>query len=299
MKIAVIILNWNQTEATMRCIGNLLTWKRLKPQLWIVDNASRGANCTPPFPAHPALTCLFNKQNLGFAGGNNTALRQILPTGADTVLLLNNDAAIGEDQAAELMRALADNPGFGIVGPLLEEQHGRRKLISAGGRDMARHVCTRRLFPDKATPQQKAAPVEVDYVPGTAALIRADVFRTAGLLEEAYFFSGEMADFCRRARAAKWRCAVIPGVCIRHDTSAGPLRATLYRYYTLRNRFLFVRRNELQRQKFFLFIWTFCGILTVLYAYLRGRPKEARAARQAVQDGLSGKFGNRNALFGL
>jgi GT2 family glycosyltransferase len=80
------------------------------------------------------------------------ALGEVASSGAGAVLLLNNDAAITEDHALDLLAALENNPRLGVVGPLLEERYGNHRTFSAGGRDMARYRHTRRVYPtaDKA-----------------------------------------------------------------------------------------------------------------------------------------------------
>jgi GT2 family glycosyltransferase len=130
-------------------------------------------------------------------------------------------------------------------------------------------------------------------------MIRADLLKTIGLLDEDYFFSGEMADFCRRTRMAGWTCAISSQSIAIHEPQFNAVRETLYLYYTLRNRFLFIRRHEpKQLQRLFMF-WLGCGTLMAVFACLRGRPAQARAALLAMRDGLKGRLGNRNELFGL
>ena len=47
------------------------------------------------------------------------------------------------------------------------------------------------------------------WVIGAAMMVRADVFRTIGNLDENYFFYGEELDFCRRALAAGFKIGVV------------------------------------------------------------------------------------------
>lgn len=297
MKLAVIILNWNQAAATIRCVDSVQAWKRVMPAVWVGDNASNdGSRETIPRSC-PAVSYIYGAVNLGFAGGNNVALRKLVAGGTDAVLLLNNDAVIGEDQVLSLLENLRANPRLGIVGPLLEERHGNRRMIVAGGRDMARCPRTRIIRPDKPAGAALLSPV--DYVPGAAAMIRVDLLRSVGLFDEDFFFSGELADLCRRSRAAGWACAVSSSALATHAPAGGALRATLYLYYTLRNRFLFVRKHEPGNIRRLFAFWLGVGALMAALALLRGRPAQARAAWLALRDGLAGRYGNRNELFNL
>ena len=300
MHVAAVILNWNQADATLRAAGALRAWARPPDAVWIVDNASTDASRTRIPARCPEARYLYSEVNRGFAGGVNLALRRALESPAEAVLILNNDAALPEDAARRLQEALAADPRLAAVGPLLDESDGARPRLTAGGRDIDRRFETRiRVKPSGAGLAGGDAVRPVDYVPGAAALVRAAAFRSVGLFDEAYFFSGEMADLCRRARVAGWHCAIFPRAVAVHEPGAGAIRSTLYRYYTLRNRFLFVSRHEPERRRRLFAFWTACGVLMAALAYVRGRPAQARAAWWGLRDGLAGRFGNRNELFGV
>ncbi len=296
MRWHAVILNWNQAAATAAAVEALQSWRRPPDAVWIVDNASEDGSRDLLPRRCPAARLLPADTNLGFAGGNNLALRRLLDSDAEAALLLNNDAALPAEDGERLLEALASDPRLGAVGPLIEERRGERCLLTAGGRDIARHLDTR--IPAGAAPEA-AALGAVDYVPGTAALLRAAALRAVGLLGEAYFFGGEMADWCRRARDRGYRCAVCRGARATHAAADSPARDTLYRYYTLRNRFLY--RRQWYRGPAGAALdagWTVVGLAMAARALAAGRPAAARAAWLALRDGLGGRFGNRNAAFG-
>lgn len=298
MNLAVVILNWNQAAATIGCVEAVAAWTRLAPDIWVVDNASQDGSRGLIAQQCPAAHVLASDRNLGFAGGNNLALRQILVARSDVVLLLNNDAVIAEDQVQHLLAELEMNPRAGVIGPLLDERRGPEQVFTAGGRDIARHIGTRHEYPKADLPALIATHrlLDVDYVPGTVALIRADVLRRVGLFDEDYFFSGEMADFCRRAGEADYTSAICSRARAVHEPGGGA-RSTLYRYYTLRNRFLYIRKFYQSRRGSYACFWSAVGLVMAARSLIRGHPAEARAAWRALRDGLAGQFGNRNELF--
>ncbi|MDP2989650.1 MAG: glycosyltransferase family 2 protein [Kiritimatiellota bacterium] len=305
MNLAVVILNWNQAAATIRCVEAVAAWMHVAPDIWVVDNASQDGSRDLIPKQCPTAHILASDSNLGYAGGNNLALRRILSRypperrDRDVVLLLNNDAVIAEDQVQHLLTELATHPHLGVVGPLLAERRGREQVFTAGGRDIARHLGTRHECPVPDLPALIATHrlLDVDYVPGTVALVRAEVFRTVGLFDEDYFFSGEMADFCRRAGAQGYASAICSRAWATHKPVGGA-RSTLYRYYTLRNRFLYIRKFYPSRRALFACLWSAVGLAMAARSLIQGRPAEARAAWHALRDGLAGRFGNRNELFG-
>lgn len=298
--MAVIILNWNQAAATIRCIEAVAAWKHLAPEIWVVDNASQDGSRNLIPQQCPAIHFLASESNRGFAGGNNLALRGILSSRSDAVLLLNNDAVISEDQVILLMAELATHAHLGIVGPLLDERRGQKQVFTAGGRDIARHLVTRHEQTAENLPALIATHqlLEADYVPGTVALVRTEVFRNAGLFDEDYFFSGEMADFCRRAAERGYIRAICTRAWAKH-APGGAARSTLYRYYTLRNRFLYIRKFNRSQRALYTGLWSAIGLAMAARSLAVSQPAEARAAWHALRDGLTGRFGNRNGLFGV
>lgn len=299
MNLAVVILNWNQAAATIRCVEAVAAWTHVAPDIWVVDNASQDGSRNLIPKQCPTAHFLANDSNMGFAGGNNLTLRRIMSSRADVVLLLNNDAVIAEDQVQHLLAEFETHPRLGVVGPLLEERRGQEQILTAGGRDIARHLETRSRLSAGSVPALIATHqlLDVDYVPGTVAFVRAEVVRIVGLFDEDYFFSGEMADFCRRAGAQGYTNAICPRARATHEPGGGA-RFTLYRYYTLRNRFLYIRKFYQSRHALFAFGWSAVGLAMAACSLALGRPAEARAAWRALCDGLTGQFGNRNAWFG-
>ncbi len=286
MQLAVVILNWNRTDDTIRCARSVAGWIRLKPSIWLVDNASQDGKRL--IGAIPGATVLANTDNLGFAGGNNVAFRHILEQGsADAILLLNNDAEIGEADVQALLDSLAQNPDLAVVGPRLREVDARGHSIEyAGGRDIARHLRTRR----HANPAHQAGLLQTAYVPGAAVLVRTEALNVLGLFDEDFFFSGELADFCERARKRGLRCAVrLDATAIHRLEAAAAQRDTLHAYYALRNRFLFVRKH---RPAWRLLYWSLQGRILAGRAFLQGRRGLARSLAQAVKDGRSSHFGS-------
>lgn len=296
-EISVVFLNWNRIDATLASLRRASGWTRVAPALWVVDNASADGAAARIAAEFPAVRLIASAVNRGFGGGNNLALREIAQ---GYVLLLNNDAVIAEDDVLLLAAALDRHPEIAVVGPLFTREGRREEVVAVGGRDIARHAGTHR-GPHHLSHEQLAgdAPVPVAYVPGTAAMLRARLVGEIGLLDEDYFFGGELADLCERARRRGYGSAVVPSARAWHDTAlASGLRETLYPYYVLRNRFLFVRKFR-RRWRFLLIpLWTAYGVVSVLAAALRGRWRRARVAALALGDGLAGRFGGQNERVG-
>lgn len=287
---AIVILNWNNASDTIATIQAIETWKTLSPTIWVVDNGSKDDSVERIQRACPDLRLLLSDHNLGFAAGNNLAIRKGLEEGRSTAfLLLNNDAVITEQGAQQLLTTLRGT-GAGIVGPILRDPPPEATLQAAGGLSPVWRVSTHM----NQIPNDQA-PYPVDYVPGTAILIATEVFQRVGLLDEAYFISGEIADFCLRARRCGYLPLIDPSVTVYHDTGrSSELRVAFYTYYFLRNRFLFVRKFCRGWWAVPALYWSLFALGSILGSRLRGRRRRAEALTLALRHGLRGQFGDHS-----
>ena len=97
MALAVAIINFRTVEATKACISALLTDRSDSTRAYILDNGSQrgeAAGLTAFAEKHGEgkISVLATDENLGFAGGANFLIREILQeTSIDAILFLNSD----------------------------------------------------------------------------------------------------------------------------------------------------------------------------------------------------------------
>jgi GT2 family glycosyltransferase len=299
MTLAIILINWRNEQQTIRQADALRRWQRLTPKIIVVDNEATEASHKTLAAFVETGEIISSSVNLGYGGGNNLGIERALAKGCEYVLLLNSDADLVEDDAARLMQRARDYPNISILGPALREGE-RADEVLIGGRDIGRHTFTRhRLGP--ATAIAGSGLYTVDYVPGTVFLARASVFKQIGLLDEEYFFSGEIADFCARAKKSGNEICIDTAVEARHQprSAAGPMRDVLYTYYSLRNRFLYVRKHYTSLRYLYYAYWTAIGAVMVVRALAGRKLAKARAILLALLHAYTHRFGNQNASFCL
>jgi len=267
-----------------------MQWEHLHPTVFIVDNASKGDDVECIKRACPTIHMIRNSNNLGFAGGNNQGIIAALNVADVPLLLLNNDAIIEENDVEQLLESLTTAPNIGFVGPLLFDANDRRSLLAAGGRTPVLHHHSHIMA---LQPGARLRPV--DYVPGTAVLVHPRVFKKVGLLDEDYFFTMEIADLCERARQQGYRSAIDTDAQAFHALDrSGAFRDTLYTYYIIRNRFLFIRKfYTLGRIPLFC-IWASYSWALRLKMLWKKNCYSARATKLGLRDGLVGRFGGQN-----
>jgi GT2 family glycosyltransferase len=290
MRIAVIVLNWNAARDTIRCVREVAAWHDLQPGIWVVDNASTDGSAEAIAAECPDVHLIRNSANLGFAGGNNRGIAQVLTAGDAPVLLLNNDARISEADVAQLVATLQADERVGFVGPLLYEADRPDHLLAAGARNPAYHHQSHIL-----TLGTGEAVRVVECIPGTVILVRAEVFRAVGMLDEMYFFGSEVADLCLRARQNDYISVVDTRARAFHSLERSTAqRETLHTYYIIRNRFLLIHKLHRQCRYPLMAFWTIYGLALWARVSVAGRHHTGRAIWLGLLDGLWLRFGGRN-----
>jgi len=292
MKLAIIVLNWNAAQDTIACVRSIDEWNDISPTIYIVDNNSSEADQKELSEKCDKPNIISNSYNAGFAGGNNLGIKAALADGHDFILLLNNDARISEKDITRLIQTLGLFPEIGVIGPLLYDLN-HNDLQNAGGKDIGWHYISH--FKNIC---DKENPYNVDYVSGTVFLACAHVFKKVGLLDERYFFSGEVADFCKRIKRyeqdkqMRMRVVVDPQAKGVHDLgSSSHHREILYTYYTVRNRFLYIRKFLLAYIPILYPYWIYKHMIHAMACFKVGRNDIVRIIMKGILHGLRGRFG--------
>jgi N-acetylglucosaminyl-diphospho-decaprenol L-rhamnosyltransferase len=242
--VSVIIVSHNTAGLLVECLSHLRESQLDHPlDIYVVDNASTDGTLSLVQRAFPDVKTILAPRNLGFAGGNNLALREILantPAEIDRhargVLLLNSDCFVEVDTVRLTSRFLDDHPEAGVVGP---------KLVLRGGElDLA----CRRSFPTPASALFKLAGLarrfpnsprfarynltfldpdkitEVDSVVGAYMFVRLAAIDDAGLLDESFFMYGEDLDWAFRIKEHEWKVYYYPEARALHFKGASSSR---------------------------------------------------------------------------
>lgn len=189
--------------------------------------------------------------NLGYAGGNNVALRYALARGdADYVWLLNNDTVVRPDALAALVRRMAQRPQAGLCGSLLCDYHRPGRVQALGGARFNPWLGSQRALGAgaRADAAVDAAAVErrLDYVIGASMLVSRRWLETVGLLCEDYFLYFEEIDWAVRGRG-RLALAFAPDSVVYHREGAAtgrPARAAAADCLALSNRLRFTRNHR-------------------------------------------------------
>jgi len=103
VSVSVVILNWNESDWTIKCIENLLNSTFQDFEIVLVDNGSDEEDIQKieeKFGKKDRIKIIKNDKNYGFAEGNNIGVRN---SSGRYVVLLNNDVEISKDWLKSLV----------------------------------------------------------------------------------------------------------------------------------------------------------------------------------------------------
>ena len=282
-EVAVILLVYRNLELVKDCVSKLKL-QSLRPGVIVVWNERGGG---VDLEVNDGVLEIYNEGNLGYAGGCNKGIRLALERGYQYAMLLNVDTIFSRSLISNLVNNLTAQPKLGAIAPILLEGGVRY----AGGRDMGKYLQTRIAVGDTTS--------QLSYLPGTALLFRLSLMPHVGYLDERYFFSGEVADFCVRMKQKGYALDILANEIIKHEIgdTESVLRRTLYRYYSVRNRFLYIHKHFAGHRLYWKAIWVIRIIRQIGGAILDREWASARALMLAISDGLLGRFGDANHTF--
>ena len=117
--ISVIILNWNNAPDTLECLASVYASDDSCFSVIVADNGSQDDSLSILRQAYPHARYLSHGENLGFAEGNNCAIRLAMEEGSEYIFLLNNDAIIAKETLSQLREAAAQHPNAAVLGPTI------------------------------------------------------------------------------------------------------------------------------------------------------------------------------------
>ncbi len=337
MRITIITLNYNGSRRTVELLKSLQEQTlgpgsrsslslRAHPseskteqaildfEIIVIDNASEEAdfirlqdflyNSSLTMSNIVSLQVTRNRENLGFSGGNNVAIRQALTpsqrisrnaakqsltmcegqalkNGSDWVVLLNNDIWVERD-FVERLRAVLSRKG-GVIGiPLIEGD----QTAYCGQIQWLKPTLPHLTTSEVVSPQA--------YAIGGAVAIHKDVFEKIGFLDDKYFLYFEDADFSVRARKAGFDISIADNLNVHHhvSSSAKKLGSSLLMRYHYRNALYFNLKNGPWYIKLAVWPWSWLIIIKQLGKLaINKNTKQSKAILRGVTDFYKRRYG--------
>ena len=293
-RLVVVVLNWNgldDTRALLRTLERCRLPDGWSASVLVVDNGSTDGSPQALAAEFPRAEVLALPENLRFAGGNNRGVARALASGADAVMLLNNDTEADPALLERLLLALAERPGAAAAAPLIYFAAPGGRIWYAGGRCTPALGLTahRGLRRDDRGQYRSIEPT--GYLTGCCLLARREAWERVGLLDERYHIYAEDADWSLRARAAGYELLFVPTARLWHKVSASAGDMSGWKVYQrLRaNLTLFARHARGLARLTWAPAFVLQQVALAGWLVLRGRPGAALAVPRALWDAVLGR----------
>lgn len=236
-KVFAIVLNYNGKDVLLSCLDSLYKSDYSNLEVIVTDNNSKDGSLEEAREKFPRFHFIKNSENLGFAAGNNVAIRFALEKMADYVFLLNNDATVEPDTISKLIQVSQKEPSVGILSPVILSSDKSRVWFAGGT------ILWSKMRANHILKVLSSDPYETDYLSGCAILVRKDVFKKIGLLDETFFLYYEDTDFSHQAKMAGFKIKIAPSAIVYHaekSEHANPAKL----YWLVLSGIIFFKKNS-------------------------------------------------------
>lgn len=129
MCFCFVILNYLTKELTVKCVSSIIKFVEQPFEIVIIDNNSQNGSyeyLKNYYKDWDFITVIANKENLGFARGNNVGYQYAKHTlKADFIVLMNNDILLIQKDIKEIILNYFKEYSFDVMGPMILSGDGK------------------------------------------------------------------------------------------------------------------------------------------------------------------------------
>ena len=245
---AVVILNWNGKRLMEELLPSVATLSS-GADVIVADNGSTDGSVEWLKENYPLVRVLPFKENHGFAGGYNLAIKTLEEY--KYIVLLNSDVEVTENWIAPLKEFMLANPDVAACQPKLKSYTNKDMFEYAGaaGGFIDKYgypFCRGRVFDttEKDLGQYDGEPKDIFWATGAALMVERESYLAVGGLDPDFFAHMEEIDLCWRMHLQGKRVVVVPQ-SVAYQLGGGTLAAGNPRktYLNFRNNLFMLYKN--------------------------------------------------------
>ena len=289
MKVAVVILNWNGRNYLRQFLPSVIS-NSGDAEIIVADNASTDDSCEVLRKEFPAVKQILNKENFGFAGGYNEALRHVQ---ADYFVLLNSDVEVTPQWISPVIEMMEKDPSIAACQPkiLSHADHASFEYAGAAGGFIDKYgypFCRGRIFDslERDNGQYDDAR-QIFWATGACMFVRASAFRNVQGFDASFFAHMEEIDLCWRMQNAGGKIWYCPASKVYHVGGGTLHKSNPHKtYLNFRNNLLMLYKNlpESEFKKVFFFRRVFDFLAAIKFLFSSGGLKEMKSVLRAHKD---------------
>lgn len=249
--VSVIIVNYHVEKLLLACIASLLAGKNKRAyEIIVVDNNESEKFKTQLKRKFPQVIYVKSPGNIGFGAANNLGAKQAK---GEYLFFLNPDTVVAPHAIDGLVKFFMLEKQAGMVAPLLLGRTGKPyqqgSLALTPGRGMIVLSFINKLFPHNPISKKyflqdwdRQSVKEVSVVPGTAFVIKKNLFEKLNGFDERFFLYFEEFDLSNRVRALGWKLFITPAAQVTHAWGESTKQRKDISYIFIASRFAYFKK---------------------------------------------------------
>lgn len=228
--ISIILVHYHVKKELLSCIASIYASKpKSSIEIIVVDNDEKKTIEKDLKKQFPKVRYVKN-DNKGFGQGNNVGSQYAK---GEYLFFLNPDTLVSKNTIDALVSYLDKHKKVGIAAPILHDVQGEVVALQ-GARELTplRAIFSfsflNKLFPGNPIKKQywyldewnKKSVKEVESIPGTAFVIRRELYKTVQGFDEKFFLYFEEQDLCKRITKLGWKIVMHPQANVSHSLGA-------------------------------------------------------------------------------
>ena len=221
-RLAIVVLFWNDSEKTIKCLKSLLRQKRQKFNIVLVDNNSDqiyskkildwlkkkkiyyskvSKNSLLKKNNKSKLFYIKNRINFGCGLGHNPGYKFCLKNNYDYIARIDNDMVAPKNVIFRLVQRLEKNKFIAAISPKVMFADNP-KIIWFGGTKIGNNLklqreCSNHICKQKDSIKFRGL-IETDAIVGCASVMRSEFLKKAGLSDPDFFYGEEDIELSHR-----------------------------------------------------------------------------------------------------
>lgn len=251
--LTLIILSYNTQFWLKKTLETLkefyLDQTKYQVKTIVVDNGSTDGSIEMVKKEMKWVELIETGDNLGFAGGNNVALKKATSRYA---MLLNSDLEFKADSNFDVLIEYMDNhPEAGMITPRVEFVNGKIDPACHRGEPTPWAAFTYFLKLEALLPKSKLfgqyhqhykdlnSHHLIDACSGAAMMVRTSAMDEVGYLDDRYFMYAEDLDWSRRFRDAGYQVVYHPEAKVTHHKYKSGIKSSSKKIAKTTNRYFY------------------------------------------------------------
>ncbi|MBI2031143.1 MAG: glycosyltransferase [Candidatus Levybacteria bacterium] len=233
--ISIIIVNYKSKKELFDCIKSIETSNtKATYEIIVVDNDGEKRFEKELKKMFESVKYIKSPTNIGYGAGNNLGAKFAR---GKYLFFLNPDTRTYPEAIDELFRFISRDNEIGIVAPLLFDKNNNpyplqgtrfltpiRAIFSLSF--INKLIPANRIYKDYyLIGWDKKNIKEVDVVPGTAFMIKKEIFKKINGFDENFFLFFEEFDLCKRVRELEYKIFITPKARIIHKWGVSSSRS--------------------------------------------------------------------------